>query len=460
MKKLFSIVVVVALIAGGAFVIQNLLSQRSAASLDSFQTVQASRGNLTAMVGATGVVRARQTALLNWKTTGMVEEVHINVGDFVEAGAPLASLSEYSLPQNVILARAELTTAQRNLDDLMNSDVSRAQALQAVSSARQNLILTEREYVRFENQDYQDELDEARENILEARDNLRQAQEDFEPYEEWNEDNETRRSYKQQVDEAQRDHDEARRALNLLELEKESANANLELIRAQLAMAEREYVRLADGPDQDEIDALEARIAAAEATIKLAKIEAPFTGVITEANVRQGDNAAANQAAFRIDDLSSLLLDVRVSEVDINRITIGNSVIITFDAIQGVEYRGVVTQVSRVGSINQGIVEFVVTVELEDPDQFVKPGMTAAVNVVVRRLENVLLVPNRAVRTFEGQRVVYVLRNGSMERVPITLGSTSDVNSEVANGDIQIGDEIVLNPPTNFQNGSPPFMRR
>jgi HlyD family secretion protein len=460
MRKMFSLIVVAALLVGGVFIFQNIQIQRNAASLDNYQTVQASRGNLTATVGATGAVKARQTALLNWKTNGIVDEVYVDVGDFVEAGTLLASLVESSLPQNVILARADLTNAQRALDDLLNSEVGRAQALQAVSTARQNLIEAERGLVRFDEQEYQEELDQARENILEARDNFRQAEEDFEPYEDWNEDNATRREYKDQLEEAEREYEEAIRALNLLELERALAHANLELRQAQLAQAEREFDRLADGPDQDEIAALEARIAAAEATIMLASIEAPFDGVITEFNVRPGDNAVANQNAFRIDDLSRLLLDVRVSEVDINRIHVGNTVNLTFDAIQGREYRGVVTQVSNVGTVNQGIVEFLVTVELEEQDEYVKPGMTAAVNVVVERLENVLLVPNRAVRSVDGQRVVYVIRNGSMERVSITLGATSDTNSEVANGDIRSGDEIVLNPPANFTNGPPPFMRR
>jgi HlyD family secretion protein len=460
MRKMFSLIVVAALLVGGVFIFQNIQIQRNAASLDNYQTVQASRGNLTATVGATGAVKARQTALLNWKTNGIVDEVYVDVGDFVEAGTLLASLVESSLPQNVILARADLTNAKRALDDLLNSEVGRAQALQAVSTARQNLIEAERGLVRFDEQEYQEELDQARENILEARDNFRQAEEDFEPYEDWNEDNATRREYKDQLEEAEREYEEAIRALNLLELERDLAHANLELRQAQLAQAEREFDRLADGPDQDEIAALEARIAAAEATIMLASIEAPFDGVITEFNVRPGDNAVANQNAFRIDDLSRLLLDVRVSEVDINRIHVGNTVNLTFDAIQGREYRGVVTQVSNVGTVNQGIVEFLVTVELEEQDEYVKPGMTAAVNVVVERLENVLLVPNRAVRSVDGQRVVYVIRNGSMERVSITLGATSDTNSEVANGDIRSGDEIVLNPPANFTNGPPPFMRR
>jgi HlyD family secretion protein len=460
MKKVFSIVGLLVFLGAGVLIFQNVQERRSAAALENYQTVQVSRGNLTSTVGATGGVRARQTALLNWKTNGVVEEVFVEVGDYVEAGTILAALEESSLPQNVILARGDLAAAQRSLNELLSSDVGRAQALQAENAARQHLIEAERGLVRFEEQEYQNELDEARENILDTRDALRQAQEDFEPYEDWNVNNETRRSFKDALEQAQRDYDEALRRLSQLDLERESATSNLELRQAQIAQAEREYERLANGPDPDEIAVLEARIAAAEATLKLAYLEAPFDGMVTEVGIRPGDNVVATQQAFRIDDLDRLQLNVRVTEVDINRITVGNPVNVTFDAIQGREYRGVVTQVSPIGTVTQGIVEFLVTVELNEPDELVKPGMTAAVNVVVERLENVLLIPNRAVRSFDGQRVVYVMRNGSMERVPVTLGATSDANSQLTNGDLTVGDEIVLNPPANFQNGPPPFIRR
>jgi HlyD family secretion protein len=155
-------------------------------------------------------------------------------------------------------------------------------------------------------------------------------------------------------------------------------------------------------------------------------------------------------------------VDVQISEVDINRVAVGQAVNLTFDAILGQEYRGVVSDVSPVGQNTQGIIEFVVTVELVDPNGDVKPGMTAGVNVVVNQLENVVLVPNRAVRVQDGQRVVHVLRNGNLDQVPVNLGASSDTMSQVLEGNLQSGDNIVLNPPMTFSNtgGPPPFVTR
>jgi len=92
-------------------------------------------------------------------------------------------------------------------------------------------------------------------------------------------------------------------------------------------------------------------------------------------------------------------------------------------------------------------------VRVTDADGSVKPGMTAAVNIIVNQLADQLLVPNRAVRLIEGQRVVYVLREGRAVPVDITLGASSDTMSVLAEGELAEGELIILNPPTF--NGGP-----
>jgi len=90
-----------------------------------------------------------------------------------------------------------------------------------------------------------------------------------------------------------------------------------------------------------------------------------------------------------------------------------------------------------------------VTVELTDADALVKPGMTAAVTISVKEVQDALLVPNRAVRVVDSKRTVYLLQNGQPVAVEVRLGATSDTNSEVVGGDLKEGDLIILNPPSN-----------
>jgi HlyD family secretion protein len=184
-------------------------------------------------------------------------------------------------------------------------------------------------------------------------------------------------------------------------------------------------------------------------------VTSPFAGTVTESHALPGDQIGAGAVAFRLDNLSSLLVDVKVSEVDINSVSIGQPVTLTFDAILGREYHGEVVEVTQAGTAEEGVVNFTITVELTDADAQVKPGMTAAVNIVVEETQNVLLIQNRAVRLVDGERVVYVLENGEPVKKEIQLGSSSDTMSVIMGGDVKEGDVIVLNPPVEFGPGRP-----
>jgi HlyD family secretion protein len=391
-----------------------------------FQFATIERGNLTATVGATGTVRARQTATLVWQTAGTVESVNVQIGDQVKAGEVLASLSKTSLPQAIILAEAELVSAQQALDELLNSDTARAQAWIAVRAAEDAY---EKAY------DYRDALNYP---VRKTRvDLVKQVT----PY--GVVDVPKTKTYK----------------VNATEEEIVKADANLDLKEAQYEDAKRTYEKLVDGPNPDDLAAAQARVDAAQATLNLAHLTAPFAGTLTEVNSMPGDQVSTGTLAFRVDDLSSLLVDVELSEVDINSVTVGQTVTLSFDAILGKEYQGQVVKVSQAGNIIGGVVNFTVTVELTDADEMVKPGMTAAVNIVVEEINDAVLVPNRAVRLVDGNRVVYVPgENGTPEKVEIRLGSSSDTMSVVVGGDLQEGDQIILNPPVEFQGGGgPPF---
>lgn len=516
MRKWIIALVVVAAVAAGLYFIGPFRGQAQSVANGNLQTSPAERGDLTATVGATGVVRANQTATLNWGTTGTVDEVRVAVGEKVMSDQILANLEQTSLSQAVIMAQADLVNAQKALDDLLNSQVQQARALQAVEDAQQALedaqdpelskakaledIATAQKAVDqaqnavLYSQSTADQslIDEAQAQVVLAKDALDKAKEAFAPYQNKPEDNLKRARLQSEMAAAQQRYDALVRNLNALQgtaspVDQAVAEANLEtakaqlleaqrnwervkdgpseadiaVLEAQLEDAQREWNRLKDGPDPDDLAAAEARLAAAQSAVNQAHLVAPFEGTITEVVSKTGDQVVPGTPGFRLDDLSRLLVDVQVSEVDINRIQVGQDVRLSFDAILNKEYHGSVSEVALVGSSTQGVVDFTVTVELTDADESVKPGMTAAVNVVVDKLQDVLLVPNRAVRIQNGQRVVYVLANGTPKPVEITLGATSDTVSQVLEGDLKVGDLIVLNPPTVFdQNGPPPFVQR
>ncbi len=460
-------IIVGVVVAIAAYFAYQSYQQAQAAQNSAFQTELVRRSELTALVGATGTVRANQTAVLAWQTSGQVGEVRVEVGQQVSADEVLAELKKSTLSQSLILAEADLVNAKKALENLLESDVARAQA-------QLNLAQAQEAYKKAQDQraskNFQRAsnltLDEARTNLELARLELKEAERVYDLFDHLEVDNPQRMNAYSRYLAAQRNFQRAQANLNFLEsrpdeLEIEKADANLAVAEANLREAEREWERLKDGPHPDDIRAAEARIAAIEATLELARLRAPFAGTITEINIKVGDQVNPGSVAFRIDDLSRLLVDVQVPEIDINRIRVGQPARLTFDAIPGKEYNGKVVKVGQVGTAVAGVVNFTVTIELEDADQAVRPGMTAAVNIVVDQIENALVVPNRAVRLRDGRRVVFLLKDGVPTPVPITIGAISDTISEVLEGDIREGDVVILNPPTQLEaNGPPPFVRR
>lgn len=469
-QRLLAAVLAIAILIGLALGWNALGDRRqTAAERANLQIAAIQRGNLTATIGATGSLRANQSAQLNWESSGNVEVVKVEVGERVEAGEILAALQLPSLPQNVILAQTDLKNAQDELERFYDSygPLGLAEAERTLAEARDALEDAERQYNYTVTVAPQVDIDQAFANMILAGDKLDKAKDNFEPYANKPEDNLVRATLQSRLAQAQKDYDRAVRLYNSFNspgtaTEIAIAQAELALAQAKFEEAEEDYQEVLDGPNAEDIAAAEARVAAALATLGQASIAAPFSGVITDAYPLPGDRVSAGLLAFQLDDLSRLLVDVEVSEVDINRVKVGQRAMLSFDAVPEREYEGRVVAVALAGNSQQGAVNFRVTVELTDADENVRPGMTAAVNIVVTELEDVLLVPNRAVRFLDGKRVVYVLgANGELQAVPITLGASSESFSEIAAGNLQAGDSVVLNPPTiSFEPGSgpPPFV--
>jgi HlyD family secretion protein len=454
-RKWLSLAITVVLI----IVLSVLLSAISARSkaLKSLQTVSVSRGTLTATIGATGTVRAKQSATLYWQTSGTVEDVNVKLDEKVKKLDTLVSLEKISLPQNVILAEADLVTAERNLENAKLSNTPTAKAMlsyyqaqkayedankaryrlgyvrhasdQDITDARSVLKVRQQEVDRY--QALYDDIDDIPENAIRLKNAYDQLQEVI----------------------ANRDASQARLDYLLSDYQKaREADAQVALAKGQLEDAQREWERLKDGPDARDIMAAQARVDAAQATVNMQVIQAPFNGIITIVNNEPGDQVRAGDSAIRLDDTSRLLVDVQISEVDINSIEIDQPASLTFDAILNKSFNGVVDEVSRVGTPNAGVVNFTVRIALTDADADVKPGMTAAVTITTKQLEDVLLIPNRAVRQVDGKRVVYILLNGKVTPIGVELGATSDLNSEVIGGELKVGDLLILNPPSVFSS--------
>ncbi len=385
----------------------------------------------------------------------------VQKGQQVEADASLAELAPTSLSQNVLQAQVDLVSAKDALDKAMNNSEARADAHLAMIKAQQTLDDAEKEsQSKLYQRASQETIDIARANLINANEALDQAEAVWAQTRGAGEESPVYAAGLSQYAAARQQQQKAEYNLNYVQelpdpLSVEEVNIQLDQAKAQLLTAKQAWEKVKDGPNADDIQAAQVRVDIAQATLDLMRLTAPFAGTITQVDSKPGDLVNPNTAAFQIDDLSRLLVDVDISEVDINQVQIGQAVSLTFDAIPGQDYSGVVTDIASFGSTKDGAVTFTVTVEIQDPSSEIKPGMTAAINVTVSQLDDVLLAPSRAVRTVDNKRVVYVLKNNIPMPVEITLGASANNYSQITSGDLKVGDLIILNPPANLPQMGP-----
>ena len=237
--------------------------------------------------------------------------------------------------------------------------------------------------------------------------------------------------------------------------------ADIAQAQASITQAQAALDATTAGPDELNIQIAQTAVDQAEVSLKQAQyklsqatLTAPFDGVITAANVVPGQNIGASANPVQLADLGTLQVVTNVSELDRARLKVGQEVQMTFDALPGVTAKGEVTSISPAGVTQQGVVNFPVTVKITSADPAIAPGMTANLNVIIEHKDDVLLVPNRAIRTQGRNRTVTVLYEGQQITVPVQTGMTDGTNTEVSSNALKEGDQVVLTSTTTARTGA------
>ncbi len=146
----------------------------------------------------------------------------------------------------------------------------------------------------------------------------------------------------------------------------------------------------------------EAALASARVDLARTSIIAPVDGVVISRQVDAGQTVAASlntPTLFTIaKDLRDMQVEVAIDESDISRIKLGQRVTFTVDAFAGRTFEGKVAQIRKAAQSVQNVVTYIVVVATENPNLQLVPGMTANVRIVSAERENVLKVPNAALR--------------------------------------------------------------
>ena len=270
--------------------------------------------------------------------------------------------------------------------------------------------------------------------------------------------------------------------------------ASLELAKANelrmRSLFEKEYV------SKQELDQSIQALKSAEAQLSTTKaqlkrdqtnysysiIKSPVSGVVVDRVVDVGQTVAASlqtPTLFKIaQDLSKMQINTSFAEADIGRIQVNQTAKFNVDAFPNKNFEGVVKQIRLNPTNTANVVTYDVVISVDNPEQLLLPGMTAYVNINFAKHENVLLVPNAALRYRPkneelnlamkkdkksddnksktksddlGSGKIYVLRNNKPEMVRVKTSITNGKFTEIISSDIKANEFVITADMANDQ---------
>ena len=442
-KKLLTaaVVVVIILVTVGMVV-------RSRSGDVQYFTAQVKKGNITAVVQATGTINALTTVPVGSSVSGIVKYVFADFNTHVEAGQILAQLDPTTFQAQVVQAQGNLANAEANVKNLEASVVAQQAAIQT-NKANLARLQAALEYSKVNTQRI---LDLASQQII-SRD---------------------------QKDLAQSGLDQAAAQVRAQDAQLNQSVAQLNQTQAQVQQAKAQ------------VEVSRGALASAEKNLRDTTIVSPINGVIVARNIDVGQAvAAAFQAPnlFTIaQDLKHMQVDTSTDESDTGNIKIGTEAKFQVDAFPTETFRGQVSAIRLNATTVQNVVTYDTVINFANPDEKLLPGETAYVTVPTGFAKDTLMIPNAALRFkpqlqpkelqqlysryhipsaavhphLGGMQVVWKQGPGK-QLIPVAaeIGITDYTNTQMLKGDLKQGDVLVTGEVTGrgatFTQGQPRF---
>ncbi len=424
----------------------------ASATTPSYQTAVARMGSLTLSATGSGQLQPGDSANLSFPDDGTVGSVSVRLGDVVTKGQELAKLADTTdLEINVKSAELDYTQAKLDLEELQSSSSANiATAQLAVETAQQALddaksALVEDGWARCD----QDTIDAYFTKYEKAKADLAALG-----------DGGGNPDYylkyivpaRNKVAQAYTTYDYC---LGYTEYEINSSHTNLTLAETKLKDTQQALETLLTnaGIDPDELTLAENKVALAKMAYESAQkklteatMTAPFDGTIITVGGEVGDEVTANTAFITVADLVHPTVAFSVDETDADKVNIGGSADVVFDALPDEIFTGTVIQVdpSLTSSNSVQVLSGQIEIDLSQYNLEGKllPGMNATVEIISGKAENVVLIPVEALSDLGGGTYsVMVLENGKPRARVVEVGIMDAVYAEIKSG-LEAGETV------------------
>jgi HlyD family secretion protein len=421
------------------------------------ETATVTQGDIAITADGSGELIPAAEMELAFRTSGVVDEIFVKVGDQVQKGDLLAQLKTDDLARTLSEAESDLELAQLDLADVRKGpdEAELEDSRAALRDAQVSLTLAQAAYEKT--------FDSYLDSTVETRKT---------EYDWWVGYYQKQKALYEEGKLSQADHDWAMTAMIAAEGRWQEAinEATIEEIQARnrvvqaqntVYQQQQELEELENSPTTEDLvraevavdRALVARQRAA-ADLEAAKLYAPFDGVVMDIAVDTGDQVdtssqevGTNTTILTLATMQEPLVRFWVEESDFSSVVVGNSVNITFEAFPDDTFSGVVTQVDPVLVTvdSTTAVQAWASIEVDPQKTALFSGMTVDVEVIAAESRNTLLVPVQALRELSpGQYGVFVVdSNGELEMRPVEVGLMDFANAEIFSG-LELGEVVSL----------------
>jgi HlyD family secretion protein len=339
--KLAAVIVgVLALVGGGAW----WYTQKQSASDVQYRTSKIERGNIQASVSASGAVNPVTQVSVGTQVSGQIKELYVDFNSEVKAGQLIAQIDPETFEYRVRSAQADL-------------DASRAQVLTAQANVASSIAQVSR-----------------------AKMEVAEAQRDYE----------RQKTLVEKAFVTQSVADKARALVGTLSESVKVAEAQMAVTNAQVKSA------------QAAVTQRESTLAQARIDLARTKITSPVNGIVIKRSIEKGQTVAASLQSPELfviaQNLQDMQVDASIDESDVGKIKTGQKATFTVDAFAGQTFEGEVRQVRKAAQTVANVVTYVAVIGFSNSGGRLLPGMTANVRVITDARENVLKVPNAALR--------------------------------------------------------------
>jgi HlyD family secretion protein len=389
-----------------------------------YMTARVDRGNLRNTVTATGTLQAVTTVQVGSQASGTLSALYADFNSVVKKGQVIAQLDPGVAKAQVDQSWANLQQARAGLQ----------QALASVSGSRAGVSDAQAKALAAKStvQNNQSGVSGAQANVAVLKAQLDDAQSFLKQQESLmasgviakREVDVALTSYKT----AEARYNQALAQLNQAILSEQSAaGSGIAQSQAQVQQSQAQVQQA-----QAQVEQAKAQVQQAEAALRMAEVNlthttitSPIDGVVVSRDVNVGQTVAASLSAPTIftiaNDLTQMQVIANIDQADIGLVEQAKSVKFTVDAFPGKEFDGKIQQMRLNPVTVQNVVTYNVVIDVNNPEQQLKPGMTANLTITIDERNNVLKVPNSALR--------FMPQDGAGQRTPGTGSNSSGERS-------------------------------